>query len=118
MLDSYQTLDGRSLKPNKEKLYIGGHPSYSAGCQMAYYIDNLKVHSRVATESSVEAESYGTLGPISANQIMLGCLDCDFVDAKNACILNYHLCTNVEMASGVNQAIRIMGWVTSSLLST
>ena len=117
VLDSFQTLEARELKPNTEKLYIGGHPSYSVGCNMAYYIDNLKVYNKVSTQFTVEAEAFGTLGTISPSQIMLGCLDCDFVDAKNACIVNYHLCTNAEMASGVVQAVRIMGWVGSGIIS-
>ena len=114
ILDSYQTLDGRELVNNKEKLYIGGHPSYSIGCKMAYYMDNLKVYNKISTQFAIEAEAFGALGTIAPNQIMIGCMDCDFIDAKNSCIPNYHLCTNSEMVSGVAQAVRIMGWVSNS----
>ena len=116
ILDSYQTLDGREVIFNREKLYIGGHPSYSQGCKLVYYLDNLKVFNKVSTHFSLEAEAFGALGTISPSQIMIGCIGCDFIDAKNSCIAHYHLCTNAEMVSGVAQAVRILGWV--DLLST
>jgi hypothetical protein len=115
VLDSIQTLDGREVQGNSEKLYVGGHPSYSMGCKLVYYMDNLKVHNKLASQFALEAETHSALGTISPNQIMLGCLNCDFRDAKNSCIPNYHLCTNAEMVSGVYQAIRILGWVFSLL---
>ena len=116
VLDSFQPLDGRELATNREKLYIGGHPSYAQGCKMAYYMDNLKVFDRLASQFAVEAEAQGAMGSVSPNSIMLGCLDCDFVTAKNACVQHFHLCTNVEVISGVAQAIRILGWVGRVLL--
>jgi hypothetical protein len=111
ILDSVEPLDGRQMERNTGKLYIGGHPAYSASCKLVFYMDNLKVFNKLGTSFAVEAESYGALGPIAPNQIMLGCVDCDFIDAKLSCIKNYHLCTNVEMVSGVKQAVRILGWV-------
>lgn len=81
---------------------------------MAYYIDNLKIFNQVSTQFTVEAEAYGSLGTIAPSQIMIGCINCDFIDAKNSCIPSYHLCTNAEMYSGVYQAVRIMGWVDAS----
>jgi hypothetical protein len=59
----------------------------------------------------IQAEAGLVLGSVEPNFIQLGCFDCLFKEAQGSCITNYHLCNNVEMYSGVYQAVRIMGWV-------
>jgi hypothetical protein len=104
-------IDDDKFKFNTENLYIGGHSNYSGACQISYYLDSLKIYNRVMPQYEIQAEAGLVLGSVEPNFIQLGCFDCLFKEAQSSCITNYHLCNNVEMYSGVYQAVRIMGWV-------
>jgi len=46
--------------------------------------------------------------------VHLGCLQCSIAQAGGSCISGYHLCTSLEILSGVFTLIRNIGWVSGN----
>jgi Concanavalin A-like lectin/glucanases superfamily len=116
-LDSIQLLEGRSVRPNQEKLYIGGHPAYSKACNIAFYMDNFRIYDKVLPQYALEAEVASTSGSYTPGEVLIACQNCDTATALKSCINNYHLCTSAEFYTGVAQFVKLMGWVILLLIN-
>jgi len=91
--------------------YVGGVP-WSTPCVTPLFIDDLRIYVRAVSALEIAAESYPSLGPVEPNYARLGCAECVFADAENACLnmADYELCTKMELQAGGSYLARTLGW--------
>ncbi|KRX01889.1 Concanavalin A-like lectin/glucanases superfamily [Pseudocohnilembus persalinus] len=112
ILDGIKFLDTQTLQ-NDGNLYVGNTPSsqQKQTCNLDMYIDDLKIYNKGLNNFEVQAEIGNQLGGIEPSALHFGCLNCELQKAIDSCIDGYHLCTTIELYSGIYQVARIMGWI-------
>ena len=97
-------------EPNASPLYVGNTPARLEECPVPLLIDELRYYNREMTIEEIYSEASGALGQIESRFVQFGCAECTLEDANNACNTGYHLCTTIELHSGVYDVVRAMGW--------
>jgi len=95
---------------NTSPLYVGNAPFAEEECDIPAYIDEMRFYTRGLNEEEIEAEASPALGNINPNFVQLGCINCSIKQAAESCVEGYHLCSTIELHSGVYQVARTMGW--------
>jgi len=110
IIDAVNATDGWTVT-NTDPLYVGSTPWMVESCPMTLRVDDLRFYDgRDLTEAEIEAESFGALGAIEPYYIRLGCINCEFSKAEQACPSTHHLCTSIELHSAGYAVARAMGW--------
>jgi len=109
ILDSVIQTNGSTVS-NSYPLYIGNAPFAQDQCNIPAYIDELRFYTRELKEVEIEAEASPALGNMHPSYVQLGCMNCGILQAIEACIEGYHLCSTIELHSGVLQIARSLGW--------
>lgn len=110
IIDAVNSTQGWTVT-NESPLYIGSTPWMYESCPMSVKIDDVRFYDgRELSESEVEAEAFGALGTIEAYYVRLGCINCKYSDAVEACPDTHHMCSSIELHSGAYAVARAMGW--------
>lgn len=75
---------------------------------MPYLLDKFQFYSEEIKAYFLQAQSQGFIEQASLH---FGCVSCAKEEAKGACISGYHLCTKLEVYSGVYNIARSLGWI-------
>ena len=109
ILDSVLQTLGSTLS-NDYPLYVGNTPWTEEECTISAYVDELRYYVRDLVEQEIEAEASPALGNMNPSFVQLGCVNCPITQAAESCIEGYHLCSTIELHSGVVQIARSLGW--------
>ena len=80
-------------------------------CSLNMLIDKFSFYNKELKAFEIQAQSQPSLGMVEGSSLHLGCIACTKEQAATSCIRGYHLCTSMEIYSGVYNVIRSLGWV-------
>jgi hypothetical protein len=113
VLDATWSTKGFTSATN-EPLFVGGDPSSAHHCDLALYLDELKVFSRPVTPDELQAEASLAFSGVEPSYVRLGCVDCTLEHATENCPAGYHVCDALELHMGGYQVARTLGWIGGS----
>jgi len=95
-------------------IYLGGAPQ-SQCTTLHAFMDDVKLSQETLSPEQIAAEAFGALGGTEPTFTRIGCsrtVPCSWEQARVACPVGYHLCSNRELYTGGYQIARSLGWVT------
>jgi len=105
-----ETASGSGVK-NEEPLYVGGVPWLRDECNIKMYVDEMRFYSRAVQAVEIQAEAQpATGGAIQPSYMQLACTKCSAKEASEKCPADFHVCTKMELHTGVYEVARNLGY--------